>query len=191
LNAIGGLIRPKSGEVVLDGVQVAGKPAYSLVRRGLSLVPEGRMVAADLTVLENITQCRQRHRCSRKDFEQEIERVYELFPVLKARRSQPAGALSGGEQQMLAVSRALVTQPKVLLLDEPSMGLAPAVVDTVYGAILEVHRSGQTILLVEQNAELALEVSDFALILRRGEITTAGPPEALRDTEGFVAALMG
>jgi branched-chain amino acid transport system ATP-binding protein len=149
------------------------------------------MVAANLTVSENISHCRQSHRCSHAAFEREVERVYDLFPVLKARRAQAAGSLSGGEQQMLAVSRALVTQPKVLLLDEPSMGLSPAMVDTVYGAILEIYGQGQTILLVEQNAELALEACDYALILRRGEIAAAGRPQDLRDTEGFVAALMG
>lgn len=191
LNAIGGLLKPKSGRVLLDGKPVTGKPAHTLVRMGISLVPEGRLVAGALTVLENLRQCRQRKRCSAEDFELEMARVFELFPVLYERRSQLAGSLSGGEQQMLAVSRAMVTQPRVLLLDEPSMGLSAALVDIVFGAILEIHRRGQTILLVEQNAELALEACDYALVLQRGEVAARGTPAELRETDQFVTAFMG
>jgi len=119
LNAIGGLVRPQQGEIRLGGKAVTGRPAYSLVRLGISLVPEGRMVAAGLTVQENLLQCRQRRRCTAANFQIELDRVFALFPKLYERRTQKAGSLSGGEQQMLAISRALVTQPRVLMLDEP------------------------------------------------------------------------
>jgi branched-chain amino acid transport system ATP-binding protein len=191
LNAIGGLVRPQQGEIRLGGKAVTGRPAYSLVRLGISLVPEGRMVAAGLTVQENLLQCRQRRRCTAANFQIELDRVFALFPKLYERRTQKAGSLSGGEQQMLAISRALVTQPRVLMLDEPSMGLAPALVDAVFGVILAIHDSGQTILMVEQNVELALESSDYMLVLQRGEIAAQGTPAELRGTGDLITAFMG
>ena len=191
MNALGGLLKPSAGEILLDGRAVTGKPAYALVRLGIALVPEGRMVAAELTVLENLRQCRQRKRCTAAEFETGLQRVYDLFPRLYERRTQAAGSLSGGEQQMLAVGRALATQPRVLLLDEPSMGLAPSLVDIVFSAVLEIHKQKQTILLVEQNAELALELCDYALVLQRGEIAAQGTPDSLRGTDAFVTAFMG
>jgi branched-chain amino acid transport system ATP-binding protein len=191
LNAIGGLVRPKDGRILLDGKAVTGKPAYSLVRLGISLVPEGRLVAAGLSVHENLMQCRQRRRCSAANFQLELNRIFELFPTLHERRAQKAGSLSGGEQQMLAISRALATQPRVLLLDEPSMGLAPAMVDVVFGAILAIHDAGQTILMVEQNAELALESSNYLLVLQRGEIAAEGTPGELRGTGDLATVFLG
>jgi branched-chain amino acid transport system ATP-binding protein len=176
---------------LLDGRPVTGKATHALVRLGIALVPEGRMVAPGLTVWENLRQCRQRHRCTAAAFEAELDRVYQLFPVLLDRKGQAAGSLSGGEQQMLAIARAMATQPRVLLLDEPSMGLAPSVVDIVFSAVLEIHKQGQTILLVEQNAELALELCDYALVLQRGELAAQGTPDSLRDTDAFVTAFMG
>jgi branched-chain amino acid transport system ATP-binding protein len=191
MNAIGGLLKPSGGTVRLDGEVVTGRPAYRLVRKGLAIVPEGRMVAAPLSVAENLQGSRQRDRCSKALFNERLERVFGLFPVLHQRRKQVAGSLSGGEQQMLAVSRALLTMPRVLLLDEPSMGLSPAMVDTVFAAIIEIHKEGQTILLVEQNAELALELCDYALVLRRGEIAAQGTPAELRATEELREAFLG
>jgi branched-chain amino acid transport system ATP-binding protein len=190
LNAIAGLIKPSSGQVIFEGTNVAGKPTHRIVRRGLTLVPEGRMVAAPLTVGENLRFSRLK-RTTTPDFEAKLAWMYDLFPVLKARSAQLAGSLSGGEQQMLAVARAVLTEPKLLLLDEPSMGLGPAMVDTVIGALLELHREGQTVLLVEQNAELALEIADYGYILQRGVIAAAGLPDELRAASGFAMAVMG
>jgi branched-chain amino acid transport system ATP-binding protein len=190
LNAIAGLIKPSSGQVIFEGANVAGKPTYRIVRKGLTLVPEGRMVAAPLTVGENLRLSRLK-RTTTQDFEAKLAWMHDLFPVLKARSTQLAGSLSGGEQQMLAVARAVLTEPKLLLLDEPSMGLAPAMVDTVFGALLELYREGQTILLVEQNAELALEIADYGYILQRGAVTAAGQPDELRAASGFATAVMG
>ena len=188
LNAIAGLVKPASGSVKLNGADVTGQPAFRLVKAGLAIVPEGRLVAAPLTVAENLEQSRQKRA---GDFGDRRGQVLDLFPALKGRLGQVAGSLSGGEQQMLAVSRALLTEPRVLLLDEPSMGLAPALVDTVFSAILEVHKQGQTILLVEQNAELALEASDYGYVLQRGEIVAGGEPDELRHSEALMAVLMG
>ncbi|MGD9990890.1 ABC transporter ATP-binding protein [Pseudonocardia sp.] len=191
LNAVAGLIRPKGGRVLLDGEDVTGIPAHKLVRRGVAIVPEGRMVAAPLTVYENLRQCRAAGGRTAAQFEQELQSVYDMFPVLRSRRHQPAGLLSGGEQQMLAIARGVLTNPRVLLLDEPSMGLAPAVIDVVFNALLEIHHAGQTILLVEQNAELALEICDYAAVLQRGEIVARGTPAELRGTNEVVWALLG
>jgi len=191
LNAIAGLVRPSGGRVLLDGVDVTGLPAHKLVRKGVALVPEGRMVAAPLTVFENLHLCRRASGKSADAFAQGLESVYTMFPVLHSRRDQHAGLLSGGEQQMLAIARAVMTSPDVLLLDEPSMGLAPAVADVVFAALLEIHAAGQTILLVEQNAELALEVCDWGWVLQRGEIAASGTPADLRGTSEVAAAMMG
>lgn len=191
LSAISGLIRPAGGKVLLDGEDVTGIPAHRLVHKGISLVPEGRMVAAPLTVLENLTHCRRASGRSQAEFDAELESMYETFPVLKERRGQYAGLLSGGEQQMLAIARGVLTNPQVLLLDEPSMGLAPAIVDVVFSALMDIHASGLSILLVEQNAELALEICNWGCVLQRGEIVASGTPDELRGTREVVAAMMG
>jgi branched-chain amino acid transport system ATP-binding protein len=191
LNAIAGLVRPSGGQVVLDGENVTAMPAYKLVRKGLALVAEGRMVAAPLTVYENLHQCKAASGWSTEQFESKLESTYEMFPVLQQRRDQPAGLLSGGEQQMLAIARGVLTNPRVLLLDEPSMGLAPVVVDVVFAALMEIHAAGQTILLVEQNAELALEVCDRGFVLQRGEMAASGTPAELRGTTEVATAMMG
>ena len=177
LRAISGLHRPVQGSIRLDGQEIGTLPAHQVVRRGLAHVPEGRMVVAPLSVEENLRLSRY---AGRGDERTLMARVYELFPRLAERRTQIAGLLSGGEQQMLAIGRAMMTSPKVLLLDEPSMGLAPAIVDQVFGAIVALHRQGQSILLVEQNAEITLEICDFAYVMRRGSIVAQGTGAELR-----------
>ncbi len=159
-----------------------------VVKAGLALVPEGRMVVAPLTVEENLTLSLFAGREKDPDA---IERVFALFPRLKERRWQRAGLLSGGEQQMLAIGRALMTRPQVLVLDEPSMGLAPAIVELVFEAIMTLHRHGQSILLVEQNAALALSVADYGYVMKRGEIVVQDAPAALRNNPEVIEAYLG
>ncbi|MTD54964.1 ABC transporter ATP-binding protein [Amycolatopsis pithecellobii] len=190
LNTIAGLTKSRKGTVTFHGENVTGRPAHRLVRAGLALVPEGRMVAAPLTVAENLRQAGYSKRLSTSDFAREYERVLSLFPVLGKRSAQIAGSLSGGEQQMLALGRALLTGPDLLLLDEPSMGLAPVMVDTVFDAIRAIHAGGMTILLVEQNAELATEVCDEAVVLQRGEVLVRGRGRDVLEDETLRAAFL-
>ena len=171
LRSIAGLHRPVRGSIRLGGEEISTFPVHRVVRRGLALVPEGRMVVAPLTVEENLRLSAYAGRGSEREL---IARVYDLFPRLKERQGQVAGLMSGGEQQMLAIGRALMTEPRMLVLDEPSMGLAPAIVDLVFEAIVTLHRQGQAILLVEQNAEIALSVCDYAYLMKRGSIVTQG-----------------
>jgi branched-chain amino acid transport system ATP-binding protein len=187
LRTIAGLHRPERGRVELEGEDLTGTPIHRMVRAGVALVPEGRMVVAPLTVQENLDLSRAAGRTTERTY----ERIYELFPRLADRRAQIAGSLSGGEQQMLALGRALATEPRVLLLDEPSMGLAPAIVDVVFDAIVEIHRSGQSILLVEQNAALALAIADHAYVLERGQLVAEGEPKELEDAPEVRAAYLG
>ena len=177
LRSIAGLHRPVRGSIKLVGEEISALPVHSVVRRGLALVPEGRMIVAPLTVEENLSLSTYAGRGSEAAL---VARVYDLFPRLKERRRQLAGLLSGGEQQMLAIGRALVTNPRLLVLDEPSMGLAPAIVDLVFQAIVTLHREGQSILLVEQNAEIALSVCDYAYLMKRGSIVAQGTVTELR-----------
>jgi branched-chain amino acid transport system ATP-binding protein len=158
-----------------------------VVRTGLALVPEGRMVVAPLTVEENLELS---YFSGRNRSGDTLARVFDLFPRLKERRRQFAGLLSGGEQQMLAIGRALMTCPEVLLLDEPSMGLAPSIVDLVFEAIVALHKQGQAILLVEQNAMLALSVCDYGYVMRRGHVVVSGPPGELRQNPEVLEAYL-
>jgi branched-chain amino acid transport system ATP-binding protein len=187
LRSIAGLHRPIKGSVRLGDEEIGRLPLHKVVRTGLALVPEGRMVVAPLTVEENLHLSAFAGRERDPDA---IERVYALFPRLKERRWQRAGLMSGGEQQMLAIGRALMTKPRVMVLDEPSMGLAPAIVDLVFEAIVALHKQGQSILLVEQNAEIALAVADYGYVLKRGEIVVQGKPEALRDNPEVLEAYL-
>ena len=187
LKGIAGLHRPVQGSVRLDGEEISALPLYRVVRRGLALVPEGRMVVAPLSVEENLALSSYAGRGTQAEL---LARVFELFPRLKERRRQTAGLLSGGEQQMLAIGRALMTEPRVLLLDEPSMGLAPAIVDLVFQAIVTLHRQGQSILLVEQNAEIALAVCDDAYVMKRGAIVAHGNVDTLRADAGVLDAYL-
>ena len=188
LRAVAGIHRPITGSIRLDGAEISRLKLHQVVRRGLAFVPEGRMVVAPLSVEENLTLSSY---AGRGDQAALLARVYALFPRLGERRKQTAGLMSGGEQQMLAIGRALMTAPAMLVLDEPSMGLAPAIVDVVFDAIAALHRQGQSILLVEQNAAIALGVCDFAYVMKRGEIVASGKPETLRDSAEIAEAYLG
>jgi len=190
LKGICGLLPPKSGSVRYAGEDIAGRRAFELVRRGLVMVPEGRGMFGALTIEENLAMGAY-IREDRAAIRQDIERVFTLFPRLKERRSQTAGTLSGGEQQMLAIGRALMSRPKLLLLDEPSMGLAPLMVQKVFETIIAVSGEGVTILLIEQNARLALEVSNRGYVMESGEITLEGDAAKLLHDPKVRAAYLG
>lgn len=187
LNTVAGLMKPHSGRVRFDGRDITGVPAHRTVRRGLALVPEGRMVVAPLTVLENL----QLSSFARGRRTAALEEVWEMFPRLAERKKQPAGLMSGGEQQMLAIARAWMTKPTTVLLDEPSMGLSPALVDIVFEAISTIHAAGATVLLVEQNAAVALPLCDQAYLIHRGEIVAAGTPAELEADPDLIARHLG
>ena len=190
LKAIAGLLPVPAGAIRYDGAPIGGVRAFDLVRRGLALVPEGRGVFGQLTVAENLGMGAY-VRADKAAVKDDLARVYTLFPRLAERRSQSAGTLSGGEQQMLAIGRALMSRPKVLLLDEPSMGLAPLMVQKIFETIREVAKDGVTILLVEQNANLALEVSGRAYVMETGLITTSGQARDLLMDPKVRAAYLG
>ena len=190
LNSISGLVRPQSGQIKLNGEDLARYPAHEIMAKGVVQVPEGRRIFARLTVTENLKM----GAFIVKDkglIEERIERAFTLFPRLKQREHQVAGTLSGGEQQMLAMSRGLMSDPKVLLLDEPSMGLAPNLVDQIFDTISDLHAAGTTILLVEQNAKKALEIADRGYVIETGHIVLAGRGEDLRDDESVQKAYLG
>lgn len=191
LNAICGLRTRTAGRVVLDGQDVTAVPPHDLVPRGLVQVPEGRRVFGRLTVAENLAMGAFRRREGRAAIAQELERVLALFPRLRERLGQVAGTLSGGEQQMLAMGRAMMSGPRTLLLDEPSMGLAPQVVDQVFDTIAAINSTGVTVLLVEQNALMALEIADTAYVLQSGEVVLAGTGTELMDSDAVREAYLG
>jgi branched-chain amino acid transport system ATP-binding protein len=188
LNTIAGHHRAAGGQIIFDGKDVTRLAGHSITRRGMALVPEGRLVVAPLTVDENLSLSAFAGRGNQAQLR---ERVDALFPRLVERRRQSAGSLSGGEQQMLAIARALMTDPKLLLLDEPAMGLAPVIVDFVYDAILEIRRTGVSMLLVEQNAAMALAIADHAYVMQRGQIVLEGHPADLRNRAEVLAAYLG
>jgi branched-chain amino acid transport system ATP-binding protein len=188
LNAVAGLVRPRSGRVRFQGRDITRVPAHRLVAEGLVQVPEGREVLATLTVAENL-QLGGWHR--RSTAATSIEDMYARFPVLAERRHLPAGALSGGEQQMLAIARALVAGPTVLLMDEPSMGLAPKIVDEVFRVIGEIRASGTTVVLVEQNARRALRAADYGYVLETGEVAHEGVGSNLLADPRVIEAYLG
>jgi branched-chain amino acid transport system ATP-binding protein len=190
LKGITGLQPVKSGSIHYDGQNITGKPAFQLVRRGLSMVPEGRGVFGALTIEENLAMGAYT-RSDRAAIRSDIDRVYGLFPRLKERRTQTAGTLSGGEQQMVAMGRAMMSRPKLLLLDEPSMGLAPLMVQKVFETVLTIASEGVTILLIEQNAKLALEVSDRGYVMESGEVTLSGNAKDLLSDPKVRAAYLG
>ncbi len=183
VNAIAGLVRDRSGEIVLDGADLMRPPTHEVCDHGVGLVPEGRRIFAGMSVRDNLALGAYR-RSARGASAERLDRVQELFPVLRARAEQRAGTLSGGEQQMLALGRALMSGPRLLLLDEPSLGLAPVVVDTLFDALQEINAAGVAILLVEQNVTRALAVSQRAYLLSDGSIVRSGTAAAmLRDPE--------
>ena len=190
LNTIAGAHKPSAGTVSLQGRNVTGRAVNRIVRAGMALVPEGRRIVAPLSVDENLGLSQYARRADAKRRKELRAMVDDLFPVLVTRRNQVAGSLSGGEQQMLALGRSLMTDPQVLLLDEPSMGLAPSVVDKVYEAIQRIHALGRSILLVEQNATLALDLASRAYILRRGVVVFEGESEHLRTSTDIADAYL-
>src|SRR5438067_418594 len=180
LRAISGIAKTQSGSVFFEGENITNKPPHEIVSSGISHVPEGRMIFANLTVRENLQMGAYRRR-DRQNFAKDFDYVFSIFPRLKEREKQTAGTLSGGEQQMLAIGRALMSQPKCLMLDEPSLGIAPILVKTIFAKIVEINRErGITILLVEQNANLALEVSSYGYVLETGSIILEDSSAALR-----------
>jgi branched-chain amino acid transport system ATP-binding protein len=191
LRAVSGLLKPQSGEISYDGKNITGLPAHQIVRRGLSQVPEGRMVFTNLTVHENLMMGAYLQR-DQAVINGDLELVFSLFPRLKEREAQVAGTLSGGEQQMLAIGRALMSRPRFLMLDEPSLGLAPLLVKAIFEKIVEINRRhGITILLVEQNANLALEISHFGYVLETGKIVLSDTSAALRQNPQVRSAYLG
>lgn len=189
LNTLSGLIRPTSGQIRFRGQAITGWRPDRIAAFGLVQVPEGRQVIANMSVWENLTVGSHLRRDGRA--EQELAEIFQRFPRLDERRSQKAGLLSGGEQQMLAVGRALMMQPELLMLDEPSMGLAPLLVNEVFEIIAAIKRRGIPILLVEQNARKALQIADWVYVLERGEIVNAGPAAALQDDPRILEAYLG
>ena len=188
LRSISGLVKAKSGRVHFQGEDLTGLPPDQIVSKGLTLVPEGRHVFPDLTVLENLKiGAYLRH----DDLKEDIEWVYSLFPRLKERSWQPGGTLSGGEQQMLAVARALMSRPKLIMMDEPSLGLAPIIVRGIFDIIREIHRQGVTILLIEQNANMALQTADTGYVLETGRIGLSGTGAELLSNEDVKRAYLG
>lgn len=190
LHTISGLIKPKTGSILYKGNEIVGIPAHKLVGQGLVQVPEGRHVFAEMTVMENLDM----GAYLRKDKDgiaRDKEKVFEKFPRLKERISQTAGTLSGGEQQMLAMGRALMSRPQLLLLDEPSMGLAPLLVREIFSIIKEINSEGTTVLLVEQNANMALSIADRAYVLETGRVVLSGTAAELAASEAVRKAYLG
>jgi len=190
LHSISGLVKASEGSIQYDGNELIGMPTHKIIEHGVTLVPEGRRVFADLTVLENL-KIGAYLRKDKEEIEKDIQWVYSLFPRLEERNWQPAGTLSGGEQQMLAVGRALMSRPKILMMDEPSLGLAPIIVQDIFKIIKEINRQGVTILLIEQNANMALKIADYAYVLETGEITMSGSGHELLTDERIKKAYLG
>jgi branched-chain amino acid transport system ATP-binding protein len=190
LRTITGLLEPREGKITFEGEEIGGKPTHKLVARGISMSPEGRGVFANLSVRENLQMGAYLQK-NRAEIAGGMQKVFEMFPRLKERENQKAGTLSGGEQQMLAMGRALMSRPRLLLLDEPSLGLAPLVVHTIFEAIEEIRSKGTTILLVEQNAHAALHHSDRAYVLETGSITMQGPSKELANDPRIKEAYLG
>jgi branched-chain amino acid transport system ATP-binding protein len=193
LAAICGLVPPRGGRVLLEGRDVTRLPSHRAVADGIVLVPEGRAILGRMSIEENLQLALEGRRPlpAAAEARQMIEAQYQRFPVLGERRRLPAGSLSGGEQQMLAIARGLMMRPRILLLDEPSMGLAPLLVQQIFRIVSDIHREGTTILLVEQNARLALQVSDHAYVLERGRIALSGPSRELAADARVQAAYLG
>ncbi len=189
LNTVSGLLKPRSGSVTFEDKSIAGVPAHKIVSHGMALCPEGRRVFLQMTVQENLEMGGYTRPAG--EIEASVQDVYERFPRLKERYKQMAGTLSGGEQQMLAMGRALMSKPKLLMLDEPSMGLAPILVEQIFGIVKELHEAGTTILLVEQNAQMALSVADRAYVLETGTISMSGSAKELLTDERVQKAYLG
>ncbi len=189
LNTIAGLLRPRTGSVTFDGVNLASIPSSKVVSHGMALCPEGRRIFQQMTVRENLEMGGYTRPTS--EIPGSMEEMFTRFPRLKEREKQIAGTLSGGEQQMLAMARALMSKPKLLMLDEPSMGLAPILVEQIFDIVKELHQSGVTVLLVEQNAQMALSIADRAYVLETGRISMEGPAQELLTNDNVRKAYLG
>jgi branched-chain amino acid transport system ATP-binding protein len=187
---IAGILKPRRGRVLLGGADIAGQAPHAIVKRGIALVPENRLVFPAMSVLENL-QAGAYQRADKGTVGEDIEKLFARFPRLKERHAQQAGTLSGGEQQMLAVARALMSRPRLLLMDEPSLGLAPLVVEEIFRIVAELHRDGTTIFLVEQNAHMALKVAQHFFLIEQGKVTFSGDPGALAEDEVIRRAYLG
>lgn len=190
LRTISGLLKPKTGKINFEGKDIAGMPAQAIVKQGISQVPEGRRVFANMTVLENL-ELGAYIRNDKAGIREDMNSVFERFPRLLERKVQLAGTLSGGEQQMLAMGRALMSRPRLLLLDEPSMGLAPLLVKEIFSIVKEINQTGTTVLLVEQNANMALSIAHKAYVLETGRITLSGDAKKLAASEEVRKAYLG
>ena len=188
LRTVAGLVKPSSGSIRFMGEEITGKGPTDIVKKGITLVPEGRRIFADLSVLENLKIGAY---LRKDDIREDLNWVYSLFPRLKERAWQAGGTLSGGEQQMLAVGRALMSRPKLMMMDEPSLGLAPIVVRDIFNIIREINKRGVTILLIEQNANMALQTADFGYVLETGRISLSGSGSALLTNEAVKKAYLG
>ncbi|MBS1418970.1 MAG: ABC transporter ATP-binding protein [Firmicutes bacterium] len=188
LRTVAGLVKPSSGSIRFMGEEITGKGPTDIVKKGITLVPEGRRIFADLSVLENLKIGAY---LRKDDIREDLDWVYSLFPRLKERAWQAGGTLSGGEQQMLAVGRALMSRPKLMMMDEPSLGLAPIVVRDIFNIIREINKRGVTILLIEQNANMALQTADFGYVLETGRISLSGSGSALLTNEAVKKAYLG
>ena len=190
LRTISGLLKPKTGTITFLGNDIAGMPAHKIVAEGISQVPEGRRIFAEMTVMENL-ELGAFIRDDKKTITQDLKMVFRRFPRLEERKLQLAGTLSGGEQQMLAMGRALMSRPKLLLLDEPSMGLAPLLIREIFSIIVDINKTGTTVLLVEQNANMALSIANRAYVLETGRITLSGDAKKLAASEEIRKAYLG
>ncbi|MCB5236424.1 ABC transporter ATP-binding protein [Niallia alba] len=190
LKTLSGLIKPKKGSIEYLGKSVAGKPAQSIVKAGMSHVPEGRRVFSNMTVEENL-ELGAFLRKDKQEIQKNLQKVYEIFPRLFERKKQLAGTLSGGEQQMLAMGRAIMAKPKLLLLDEPSMGLAPIIVRTIFQVIQEINEEGTTVLLVEQNAHMALSIAHRGYVIETGKVVLSGSAQELQESDELKQAYLG
>ena len=188
LRTISGLVKPKSGTIEFKGVDITGKDPTTIMQSGITLVPEGRRIFPDLTVQENL---RVGAYIRKDDISSDLDWVYGLFPRLKERSWQAGGTLSGGEQQMLAVARALMSRPKIIMMDEPSLGLAPLIVRDIFSIIKEINRQGVTVLLIEQNANMALKTADLGYVMETGSITMSGTGAELLENESVKDAYLG
>ncbi len=188
LRSIHGVLPPREGKVIFDGKEIQGTPAHEMISKGIAQSPEGRKIFARMTVRENL-EMGAYHR--NDDIREDMDRVFDLFPRLQERVKQEAGTMSGGEQQMLAIGRALMSRPKLLLLDEPSMGLAPVLVERIFQIIQEINKQGTTILLVEQNANVALEIASRGYVLETGTVVNSAPAEKLRQDPKVREAYLG
>ena len=190
LRTVSGLLSPKTGDILFEGVSIAGRPAEAIVKAGISQVPEGRRIFANMTVMENL-ELGAYARSDSDGIAADLDKVFRRFPRLEERKEQDAGTLSGGEQQMLAMGRALMSRPKLLLLDEPSMGLAPLLIREIFSIIVDINRTGATVLLVEQNANMALSIAHRAYVLETGRIALSGDAKTLAASEEVRKAYLG